>query len=324
MPLPLLPLVAIVGAAVAGGVGVVAGVAAMDDFDEAKRLNEKAKDTFAAAKKSLERQRKRIRKRLVDLGHQKVQLHQNGLKPFVDAFSNIKNVEYRGLAPEDPQMFADEMLALQGTVKEMEKVVGDTADALGEDALAQLAVYGSVGLLALPSTDLAVLFDGPAANATLTWISGGEAGTGTAAGAAVLGGVMLIGGLIMASKAEEALADARSNVKKAKTAEETSKTAKAAAQAIVGRADEITSVLKALADSLDARLPKLDRLVRRNDDFSTYTTTERRLVKQIATAAKTAHSVAEAPLFDENGTVTKEIRRQLTKANDFLRTIHAM
>lgn len=323
MPLPLLPLFAIVGAAVAGGVGVVAGLSAKEDFDEAKRLNEKAKDTFAAAKKSLERQRKRIRKRLVDLGHQKVQLHQDGLKPFVDAFSNIKKVEYRGLAPEDPQMFADEMLALQGTVKEMEKVVGDTADALGEDTLAQLAVYGSVGLLAPPSTDLAVLFDGPAANATLTWISGGEAGTG-AAGAVLGGVVVLFGGLIMASKAEEALADARSNVKKAKTAEETSKTAKAAAQAIVGRADEVTSVLKALADSLDARLPKLDRLVRRNDDFSTYTTTERRLVEQIATAAKTAHSVAEAPLFDENGTVTKEIRRQLTKANDFLRTIHAM
>lgn len=323
MPLPLLPLFAIVGAAVAGGVGVVAGLSAKEDFDEAKRLNEKAKDTFAAAKKSLERQRKRIRKRLVDLGHQKVQLHQDGLKPFVDAFSNIKKVEYRGLAPEDPQMFADEMLALQGTVKEMEKVVGDTADALGEDTLAQLAVYGSVGLLAPPSTDRAVLFDGPAANATLTWISGGEAGTG-AAGAVLGGVVVLFGGLIMASKAEEALADARSNVKKAKTAEETSKTAKAAAQAIVGRADEVTSVLKALADSLDARLPKLDRLVRRNDDFSTYTTTERRLVEQIATAAKTAHSVAEAPLFDENGTVTKEIRRQLTKANDFLRTIHAM
>ena len=94
MALPLL----LVGAAVlAGGAGVAAGVSAKGDFDEAERKNKKAKRIFKSAKKSLKQQRHRTQERLEDLGRQKVRLHQDGLKPFVDTFSRIKNVDYAGL-----------------------------------------------------------------------------------------------------------------------------------------------------------------------------------------------------------------------------------
>lgn len=311
------------GAAVlAGGAGVAAHVAAKEDFDEAERLNERAKTKFGNARESLKQRQATAQKRLVELGRQKVQLHRHGLKPFVDAIAPIKEFEYNGLPPKDRQEFADELLALQRTVAEMEKGVGEPTEALVDSvALAGLAAYGSVGLLAPPSTGPAVLYGEIATKDTLPLPSGGTAASGTSA--VLLGGVILVDGLLELSRAGDALAAARSNVKKAKTAAKALKTAKVAVQAVGRTADEVSNVLKALQAKLDALLPKLQRLVRRNHGFSTYSAEQRDLVRLTSNVAVVAHQVAERPLFDEGGVVTKEIRRQLKRADDVLRTIHA-
>ena len=310
------------GAAVlAGGAGVAAHVAAKEDFDEAERLNERAKTKLGNAKESLKQRQARTQKRLVELGRQKVQLHRHGLRPFVDAIAPIKEFEYNGLPPKDRQEFADELLALQRTVAEMERGVSEPVEALEAVALAGLAAYGSIGLLAPPSTGPAVLYGEVATKDTLPLPSGGTAASGTSA--VLLGGVILVDGLLELSRAGDALAAARSNVKKAKTAAKALKTAKVAVQAIGRTADEVSNVLKALQAKLDALLPKLQRLVRPNDGFSTYSAEQRDLVRLTSSVAVTAHQVAERPLFDEDGVVTKEIRRQLKRADDVLRTIHA-
>ena len=333
MALPLL----IVGAAILAGGGIAAGVSAKGDFDEAERLNEKAQRDFDNAKKALERQREQSQKALEELGRQKVLLHRQGLKPFVETFKRIKNVEdvKAGDLEAWEQVGKVEMLDLERTVIEMEEVVGASAEALGAGALAGLAAYGSVGLLGTASTGTAIagLSGAAATNATLAWLGGGAlaaGGFGMAGGAAVLGGlvaapVLLVGGLWMMHKADEALADARSNVEKAKAAAEAMKTARVAARAISRKAREVQSVLMALhADVMDGALAKLERLVQRSDDYRSYTTEERHLVVLTRAAAETAYVVAEAPLFDEDGVVTKEIRSNLKRANEFLRTINAM
>lgn len=333
MALPLL----IVGAAILAGGGIAAGVSAKGDFNEAERLNEKAQRDFDNAKKALERQREQSQKALEELGRQKVLLHRQGLKPFVETFKRIKNVEDVKASDLEAweQVGKVEMLDLERTVIEMEEVVGASAEALGAGALAGLAAYGSVGLLGTASTGTAIagLSGAAATNATLAWLGGGAltaGGFGMAGGAAVLGGivaapVLLVGGLWMMHKADEALADARSNVKKAKAAAEAMKTARVAARAISKKAREVQSVLIALhADFMDGALAKLERLVQRSDDYRSYTTEERHLVVLTRAVAETAYLVAEAPLFDEDGVVTKEIRSNLKRANEFLRTINAM
>ena len=334
MALPILIAVGL-GALAAGG--VAAGVSAKGDFDEAERLNEKAERDLDNAQKSLERQRELSQKALEELGRQKVLLHRQGLKPFVETFKRIKNVE--DIRASDLQVWEHvgkvEMLDLERTVIEMEEAVGASAEALAAGALAGYAAYGSVALLGTASTGTAIgsLSGAAATNATLAWLGGGAVaagGGGVAVGTAVLGGivaapVLLVGGLWMMSKAEEALADARSNVKKAKTAAEAMKTARVAAKAISQKAREVQSVLMALhADFMDGALTKLKRLVRRNDDYRSYTTEERHLVVQTLAVAETAYLVAEAKLIDEDGRVTKEIRGALKSANEFLRTINAM
>ena len=318
------------------------------DFDGAERLNEKAERDLDNAKKSLERQRELSQKALEELGRQKVLLHRQGLKPFVETFKRIKNME--DITASDLQVWEHvgkvEMLDLERTVVEMEEAVGAIAEALAAGALVAYAAYGSVGLLGTASTGTAIagLSGAAARNATLAWLGGGAgaigevrqidaslaAGGGVAVGTAVLGGIVaapvsLVGGLWMMSKAEEALADARSNVKKAKTAAAAMKTAKVAANAISKKAREVQSVLLRLhVDFMDGALTKLQRLVRRSDDYRSYTTEEQHLVVQTLAVAETAYLVAEAKLIDEDGVVTKEIRGALKRANEFLRTINAM
>lgn len=330
-----LPLILIGAAAIAGGAGIIFGVSAMDDFDEAERSNEEAEQTFKRAKKSLKRQRRATQEGLKDLGRQKVHLHENGLKPFVAAFSRIKSVDYTGVTlGEDSQVTKVETRDIQRTVTKMEELVGPGAAALGAGALAGLATYGS-GVLGTASTGTAIagLSGAAATNATLAWLGGGSlaaGGAGMAGGAAVLGGiafapVLLVGGLVMNSKAKDALNDAESNLKKAELDAEAMKTAEVACRGIRQKAKEVWQVLNTLqCDHLDDALPKLERLVSANADYSTYNDDQKHLVMHTAAVAKTAHLVSETPLLDEDGVVTKEIRRALKKANSSLRAINAV
>lgn len=333
MPLPLLLIGA---AALVGGTGVVAGVVAKEDFDKAKGLNRRAQQIYDDAQKSLEAQRDRTQKDMERLGFQKAHLHQHGLKPFVAAFEKIKNVEYAGLTGFDVLSGIEvDILDLQKTVTQMEEVVSGAAAALGSGALTGLAAYGSVGLLGTASTGTAIagLSGAAATNATLAWLGGGSlaaGGMGMAGGAAVLGGivaapVLLVGGFMLASKAEEAVAAARSNLRKAETAEEAMQTAAVAARAISRKANEVRKVLHGLqTNHLDTDLVALKKLVSANDDYRTYDQKQRHLVARTVAVAKTAHSVTEAPLLDKDGTVTAEIRKALREANKFLKTLNAM
>lgn len=333
------PLLLIGAAIFTAGAGVAAGVSAKGDFDEAERRNKKAKKTLKRAKKSLKQQRHDTQEGLENLGRQKVHLHENGLKPFVVAFSRIKNVDYTGVTLGEDSQVAQvtevETLDIERTVTEMEELVGPGGAALGAGALAGYATYGSVSLLGTASTGTAItgLSGAAATNATLAWLGGGSVaagGAGMAGGVAVLGGiaaapVLLVGGLVMKSKAKDALNDAESNLKEAELAAEAMETAEVACERIGQKANEVSEVLGALQSvHLDDALPKLERLVSANADYGTYNDEQKHLVMRTAAVAKTAHLVSEEPLFDEDGVVTKEIRRALKKANNFLQAISAI
>ena len=86
-------------------------------------------------------------------------------------------------------------------------------------ALAGFGVYGAVPMIATASTGTAIstLSGAAATNATLAWLGGGSlaaGGFGMAGGMVALGGIvagpaLAIGGFMLASKAEEALTEAR-------------------------------------------------------------------------------------------------------------------
>ena len=335
MPLPLLIAGAV--ALAGGGWGVKKGIDAKSDFGDAKRINEDAKEVFDNARRSLERGRERTQHSLEALGEQKIQLSENALQPFVKAFQKIKDVDYVDVDYEEMEgidekiLIRDEILSIEEVTVRMEEVVAGTAGVLGSGALAGLAAYGSVGLLGTASTGTAIagLSGVAATNATLAWLGGGSlaaGGLGMAGGAAVLGSivavpVLLVGGLVMASKAEEAKEDALSNQRKAKDAAQAMEAAELTAETIGRKANQVQWVLKQLQDHLVDDLGALHYFVSTNTDWRTYARKQKELVGRAVSLAIVAKNVAEAPLLEEDGSITKAIREVLRNAKSVLRKV---
>ena len=334
MPLPLLPIVIVVGAAAV--TGLVKGAGGKRDFDEAADDNELARATYDRAQSVLDDTREQTQVSLEALGARKRGVYEYALMPFVEAFDRIKHVdldrrEELGTGVSD---ISTEVLELREVAAAMAELVGGGAGALGAGALAGLAAYGSVGLAASASTGTAIstLSGVAASNATLAWLGGGTlaaGGLGVTGGMVVLGGivaapVLLVGGLLLASKGEEARENARSNVVKAKAAAETMKTAEVAARAIGRKATEVERLLERLHEGYFAGdLAGLQRLVSRNDDYRTYDRGERELVARSLIMAVTLKNIAQAPLLQEDGSITLEVRRALREGRAFLRELHS-
>ncbi|WP_278183374.1 hypothetical protein [Vibrio misgurnus] len=322
MPLPFI----LAGAAiVAGGYGIKKGLDAKDDFDTAKTVNHRAQVLFDNAKSALEVERDSTQKAMEDLGRVKYRIYDESIIPFVDTFSKIKNISFEGNDFDDtanlPVVSAGELAKMQTSILEIKSILSDGITALGSGGLAGLAAYGGVGVLGTASTGTAIgtLSGAAATNATLAWLGGGSlaaGGYGMAGGMMVLGGVvagpvLAVGGMIMASKAEAAKEDAYSNLDKARLASEQMKEAKVATSGIRLRFDEINKALRSLELRFQPLLQSLNELVESNTNYSAYSEEDRKGVMIAASTAKVLKNLLEAPIIDNEGTLTPESRKVL-------------
>lgn len=337
MPLPLIPLLLGVAALGTAGYGVKKGIDAKNNFSEASRVSEGAKRVCDKATVALESVREETQQELARLGEEKLSLYQNGLIPFVDSFSKIKNIDF-----SDPDLSIDKDLILTetelGEIKkitlQMASVLVGGATALGGGALAGVGAFGGAGLLATASTGTAIstLAGAAATNATLAWFGGGAlaaGGLGMAGGAVVLGGivaapVLAVGGFLLASKSEDALNDAYSNKAKAEAAAEAMRAARTAARAILRRTEEIREVLEDLASPFQDLVEDLQDLVQDNTDYGQYSDREKNIVRNSAAFAVTAKNLLETPIIDELGAVTKKSREMLKNVRGFMEKIASM
>ncbi|ELB1638313.1 hypothetical protein QPB21_000745 [Vibrio alginolyticus] len=329
MPLPFI----LAGAAiVAGGYGVKKGIDAKDDFDTAKRINRRAQIMFDEAKSELEEERELTQKAMENLGKAKYKIYNESIIPFVDVFSKIKNVSFEDNSLDDatnlPAMSAGELAQMKTSVLEIKGVLSGGITALGSGGLAGLAAYGGVGVLGTASTGTAIgtLSGAAATNATLAWLGGGSlaaGGYGMAGGMMVLGGVvagpvLAVGGMMMASKAEAAKEDAYGNLDKAELASEQMKEARVAASGIRLRFEEITKVLRSLELRFQPLLQSLNELVESNTNYSTYSEEDRKGVMIAASTAKVLKNLLEAPIIDNEGTLTPESRKVLEETKKII------
>jgi hypothetical protein len=332
------PTLLLVGAAVlAGGYGVKKGIDAKGDFDRAESLNAEAKRIYDDASIGLEKARTSAQSAMDSLGKLKFEIYELRLIPFVEAFSKIKNVDFRDQRLKDEfhliSVSEKDMLAIQKSVFVMKEIVTGGVTALGAGGLAGLAAYGGVGALASTAggTAIAGLSGVAATNATLAWLGGGAlsaGGFGMAGGAAVLGGivagpVLAIGGMVMASKAEAAKHDAYANRDKARAAAEQMKTAQVVTQGIEQRFREIRSVLLELNKHFTPLLIGLQNIVQESTDYSSYSMENRKGVMMAAAMAKTLKNVLEAPLLDESGALTAASRNVIQEARNKLLEIES-
>lgn len=205
-------------AAALGATGIKKGFDAKGDFDRAEEIVETARQEHADAVSDLEDAREETNHALEALGQLKAnilsyqfryliefqkRLQKNGTARLADFKEAISPIELKEMA-----QMVDVGLDLNRNM---------SSSAIG-GAMAGLAAYGTVGMLASASTGTAIatLSGAAAQSATLAWLGGGSlaaGGFGVAGGTMALGGIVLgpalaIGGFMMASKAEEAMTEA--------------------------------------------------------------------------------------------------------------------
>ncbi len=326
MPIPI-----ILGgiALAAAGYGAKKGLDAKSDYNSAGELNNKAKKIYDKSTKSLTRSKEITNNKLEKLGKLKISIYQDTLGDFVEIFSKIKNIDFEDNLDIGTNINVDysSMLNIKESVVEIKEVLGGGIAALGGGAAAGFGAFGGVGMLATASTGTAIsgLSGVAATNATLAWLGGGAlsaGGMGMAGGMAVLGGVvagpvLAIGGAIMAAKAEEAKANAYSNLDKAKVAAEEMNTAKIVLDEITLRIEEFSNVLKPLNNTFEDYIDMLEDIVDSSNDYSKYSIKDKKTVMITASIAQTIKNVCDAPIIDEDGVVTKKSKRVLKKASRF-------
>ena len=187
MPIPLILLGA---AALAGGFGVKKGVDATSLFKSLKTENLQAQHRYDSASKEFEKTLNATRISFEVLGNQKIETYKNTLIPFVDAFSLIKNVDFK-----DGRIFDEasltvtqgDMVTLLDVSLKMKDVITAGVGCLGGGGLTALAAYGVNGLFGTASAGSALssVAGAAATNSALVSIGGGMA-----AGACVGGGAM--------------------------------------------------------------------------------------------------------------------------------------
>jgi len=322
MPLPLI----LAGVAIAAGsYGVKKGYDAKQDMDHAESLNDDAKRIYKQAKTDLETAHNRAKSAMERTGKIKFDTYEGLVIPFVDIFSTIKNLEFEKKGLEDNNICIDQsqMNGLSKVAIEMKGLVQGGVSAIGAGGLAGLAAYGSVGTLATASTGTAIgtLTGAAATNATLAWLGGGAlsaGGMGVAGGTAVLGGIvagpiLAVGGMMMASKAEEALYDAKSNLKKAKLAAEEMKTAIVATKAIRTRFAEVYKLIEELSGTFRENLDNLFVIVRHNNDYSSFSPFEKEVAYKTFQIAVSMKNILEAPVLNEDGSLNLKTNNLILK-----------
>ena len=335
MPLPLIPIAIAIGAA--SLFGAKKGYDAYSDNKEASSRNEDAKDLFEKGQRRLETARTECTTELEALGREKFEIWSRQLGRFVSLIEQIRNVELLGASELDrlganafSNAFSKEELAQMKEFASLAgEVVGGGAAAIGTGVLVGMASYGGATMLATASTGTAIstLSGVAATNATLAWLGGGSlatGGIGIAGGMAVLGGivaapVLAVGGFVLAAKARENLAAARSNHAQAQKSAREMRAAASTVDGIRKVAGQFRDVLARLDKRTTPILDDFAVVLKLHDaDYSKMAEADRRKVHLAVAFAQGLKTVLEAPLLTESGALTQSHPKALAHGRRLL------
>jgi hypothetical protein len=170
MPVPFLLWSA---AALLAGTGVVKGVGALSDFEEAEKIGTDARLRHEKAEKELTKDRDKTNQAFESLGRIKLSIFNHQIKHLVEVIKKSKKARsvLKGFNVTISVEELKEMERLVLKSLEIEKGLGVGA---ATGALAAMGAYSGVGTLAAASTGAAIsgLSGVAATNATLAWLGG--------------------------------------------------------------------------------------------------------------------------------------------------------
>lgn len=216
-----LPVLLWGAAAALGATGVVKGAGAVSNLKKAKEIGESAERHYDRKTQELDETRDATNACFEDLGRLKVEIFSNQIKHIVRVLHEANNQHAKShIIGFNSEFTVEELMEMERMVEVALDLDLNAAGSLATGALAGLGVYGAVpmiGALASTGTAISTLSGAAATNATLAWLGGGSlaaGGFGIAGGSLALAGIvagpaLAVGGFMLASKAEEALTEAR-------------------------------------------------------------------------------------------------------------------
>ncbi|MCU1483162.1 MAG: hypothetical protein JWQ19_3948 [Subtercola sp.] len=264
----------------------------------------------------------------------RTQIYQFALVPFRDAFARLKNVDLAELAGIEPPVAADKpSVELREVRIEALGVVGSMAGGLTAGAGAGAATFAAVGTFAAASTGTAIssLSGAAATSATLAWLGGGSiaaGGGGVAAGTAVLTGLVAVPALIAVGvfvewKGRGMLREQREVAAGLDLYEAELGAAEKRSAAVRGRSEQVRGVLRKLQREINRRLPGFVALIDGNDDYASYTVTQREQLAAMVGLVTTTVAVLRTPVIDKDGLVTDLSARMVEDAQHRLTRLAA-
>ena len=318
MPFPAL----LIGAAavVAGAVGVGKTVKAVMDNNEAEDINDSANSIVSKASSKADSAKKISQKSLEELGNTKITVISETIKPFVETFSLIKNVDFnecKGINGSECFLDKTELKELKQLSEFTTSLLSGGASGVLAGAATAFGAYSAVGILGTAGTGAAIsgLSGVAATNATLAWLGGGTlaaGGLGMAGGAAVLGGLvaapaLLVLGCFLGSKASENLDDARSNYAKAKRYREEMETLCTLCEQISTSASFFRNTINQFNNAIQGGNDFLKKVIHTySTDWNNYRIEDKKAIATIAKNIQAISVLINTPILNPDGSPSKE------------------
>jgi hypothetical protein len=287
---------------------------------QARRLVHAKKPELQDAEAALKRSTQRCMHAFTELGATKLDAMRDGLVPFHETFSKLRNVSLRVEVGEEGVPDIDEVaVAAAGRLTaSVADVVGAAAAAGASGLLAGTATVGAVGAFGTASTGTAIgsLSGAAATNATLAWLGGGSlaaGGGGVALGTTVLGGivaapVVLVGGVFIHLKGREAMSKAETFASEVGSALAQHHQRQSLLKAATKTADGIRELLNRLLPLLIADTGWLAGILERTSDWTALDSDHQQRIRGTAALAMGISDLVHTPVLDESGALTSAIR----------------
>ena len=316
-----LPLLFIGIAAATGGLGLGKSIKAGVDASQAKKINKTANELVEESTELLNKQRTSCGNSLSHLGEEKLFVLNNSITQFLDAFTQIKNVDFTesdGLE-ELGKLHIDkaEFDELQEMVNFAGSFAGGAAAGTAGGALVAFGAYGAAQTLAVASTGTAIsaLSGAAATNATLAFFGGGSlatGGLGMAGGAAVLGGLvagpaLMVLGFVAGAAAKKGLEKAQTNQAEAMQIAAELDAGSLQCETIRRRTYMFYNLLARLDSYFLPLIYKMEDIISdEGDDYKDYSLDSKKAIASCASIAVTIKSVLDTPLLTDDGLLTDE------------------
>lgn len=330
MPIPLLFIG--LGAATAI-VGTGKTIKAGFDQKDARETNELAQDIIDRQTERTNIYRKNSGAAVTALGEKKIWILENSVKPFIQLFEKIHNVDFTdstGLKElQNMKIDKESFEKLKGMQNMAASLAGGMVSGAAIGAATAFGAYGAAMTFASASTGTAIatLSGAAATNATLAFLGGGSlaaGGLGMAGGTAVLGGLvagpaLAVMGFIVGAKASANREEAYSNLAKAKKFAEEMKAAQTLCKGIRMRAAMFDRLLMRLDGIFEPLICSMEDIINtRGTNYMEYSDTEKQTIGAAMSLAGAIKAVLDTPILTEDGALTEESEKTGLKMRELL------